>query len=58
MAHDLRALLRWTVGRADQPTAVILDGRTLQSTRRAGRVPTTMGTNAARVARHTSPSTR
>ncbi|MCC6790479.1 MAG: IS5 family transposase [Thermomicrobiales bacterium] len=32
MAHDLRALLRWTQSRADDPTAVILDSRTLRST--------------------------
>jgi len=36
LAHDLRALLRWCAGRADQPTAVILDGRTLQSTPESG----------------------
>jgi len=36
LAHDLRTLLRWCAGRADQPTAVILDGRTLQSTPESG----------------------
>jgi transposase len=36
MVHDLRALLRWTEGRADDPTAVILDGRTVQSTPESG----------------------
>ena len=36
MVHDLRALLRWTAGRADDPTAVILDGRTVQSTPESG----------------------
>ena len=36
MVHDLRALLRWADGRADDPTAVILDGRTLQSTPESG----------------------
>lgn len=36
MAHDLRVLLRWIAGRADQPTAVILDSRTLQSTPESG----------------------
>ena len=36
LAHDLRALLRWCAGRAEQPTAVILDGRTLQSTPESG----------------------
>ena len=36
MVHDLRALLRWCEGRADDPTAVILDGRTVQSTPESG----------------------
>lgn len=36
MAHDLRALLRWTQSRADDPTAVILDSRTLRSTPESG----------------------
>jgi transposase len=36
MVHDLRALLRWADGRADEPTAVILDGRTVQSTSESG----------------------
>lgn len=36
MVHDLRALLRWTENRADDPTAVILDGRTVQSTPESG----------------------
>jgi transposase len=36
MADDLRALLRELVGRAPQPTAVILDGRTMQSTPESG----------------------
>jgi transposase len=36
MAHDLRALLRWSAGRADQPTAVILDSATRQSTPESG----------------------
>lgn len=35
MVHDLRVLLRWIV-RADQPTATILDNRTLQSTPESG----------------------
>src|SRR5918999_5735272 len=29
MAHALRAMLRWAEGRADAPTAAILDGRTV-----------------------------
>src|SRR5688572_20228295 len=36
MVQDLRALLRWAGGRADDPTAVILDGRTVQSTPESG----------------------
>jgi transposase len=36
MVHDLRAILRWAEGRADDPTATILDGRTVQSTPESG----------------------
>jgi len=36
MVHDLRALLRLAQGRAAEPTAVILDGRTLQSSVESG----------------------
>lgn len=36
MVHDLRALLRLGNGRAPDPTAVIIDGRTLQSTPESG----------------------
>src|SRR5829696_8245995 len=36
MVHDLRALLRWTEGRADDPTAIILDSATRQSTPQSG----------------------
>lgn len=36
MAHDLRALLRLAVEKAAEPSAVILDGRTLQSTPESG----------------------
>jgi transposase len=36
MVPDLRALLRWLDGRADDPTAVILDSRTMQSTPESG----------------------
>ena len=36
MVHDLRALLRWTEGRADDPTAAIVDARTVQSTPESG----------------------
>jgi transposase len=36
IVHDLRAILRLVTGRAPQPTAVVLDGRTLQSTPESG----------------------
>jgi transposase len=36
LVHDLRALLRLPAGRAPEPTAVIFDGRTLQSTPESG----------------------
>jgi len=36
MTHDLRVLIRWTEGRADNPSAVFLDGRTVQSTPESG----------------------
>src|SRR5215218_7697638 len=36
MVHDLRTLLRWTQDRADDPTAAILDSRTVQSTPESG----------------------
>src|SRR5215212_3075088 len=36
MVHDLRAVLRLAEGRAADPTAVILDSRTLQSTPESG----------------------
>jgi transposase len=36
MVHDLRALLRLAKGRQEQPTAVIFDSRTLQSTPESG----------------------
>jgi transposase len=36
MVHDLRAMLRWSLGRADQPMAVILDSATRQSTPESG----------------------
>jgi len=36
MVHDLREVLRVAQGRAPQPTAVILDSRTLQSTPESG----------------------
>src|SRR5689334_6645571 len=36
MTHDLRALLRLADGRGENPSAVILDGRTMQSTPESG----------------------
>jgi len=36
IVHDLRVLLRLAAGRAEQPTAVVLDSRTLQSTPESG----------------------
>jgi transposase len=36
MVHDLRAILRWSEGRADDPSAMIFDGRTVQSTPESG----------------------
>lgn len=36
IVHDLRALLRLAAGRSPEPTAVILDARTLQSTPESG----------------------
>src|SRR5215218_8690682 len=37
MVHDLRAVLREAVGRDPDPTAVVLDARTLRSTPESGR---------------------
>src|SRR5919198_614802 len=36
MAHDLRAVLRLAAGRAAEPSAAILDSRTVQSTPESG----------------------
>ena len=36
LTHDLRALLRWMEGRADEPSAVILDSATRQSSPESG----------------------
>ncbi len=36
MTADLRTLLRWSAQRHGEPTAVILDNRTLQSTPESG----------------------
>ena len=57
MAHDLRELLRIAAGRHPSPTAVILDGRTLQSTPESGAGPSSTGTRCATGRRFTSPWT-
>ena len=36
MVHDLRSMLRVALGRQEQPSAVVLDGRTLQSSCESG----------------------
>jgi transposase len=36
LAHDLRAVLRMAAGRAEEPTAAVLDSRTLRSTPESG----------------------
>ncbi len=36
IVHDLRAVLRFAEGREPEPTAIILDGRTIQSTPESG----------------------
>src|SRR5262245_34603537 len=36
IVHDLRAVLRFAAGKAPEPTAVIFDGRTMQSTPESG----------------------
>ena len=36
MVHDLRAVLRLAAGRTEEPSAAIVDSRTLQSTRESG----------------------
>jgi len=36
LVHDLRMLLRWAAGRTADPSAVVLDGRTLQSSPESG----------------------
>ena len=51
MVHDLRVLLRLSEGRASEPTAAILDSRTLRSLRRAAIGAATTGTRARRAPR-------
>jgi transposase len=36
IVHDLRAILRFAAGRGPEPTAAVLDGRTIQSTPESG----------------------
>lgn len=49
MAHDLRAVLRMALERKADPSAVILDSRTVQSTPEVEREPALMGTRNAKV---------
>ena len=58
MVHGLRELLRVAGGRNAQPSAAVLDGRTLQSTPEAARAPATMATSVKTAARFTWPWTR
>jgi transposase len=53
MVHDLRALLRLSEGRASEPTAAILDSRTLRSTPESGSRAATTGPSARRAPRCT-----
>ena len=57
LVGDLRMLLREIEGRAPQPTAAVLDSRTLQSSPESGG-RATMAPSAARAPRSTSPSIR
>jgi len=51
MLYDLRALLRLAAGRAEQPSAAIFDGQTLQSSRKAVSGLVTMVINVKRAAK-------
>jgi transposase len=53
MVHDLRVLLRLSEGRAPEPTAAILDSRTLRSTPESGHRAATTGPSARRAPRCT-----
>jgi transposase len=57
MEEDLRLLLREFAGRNGQPSAMILDSRTLQSTPESGARPATMGPNGAKDRRYRRPWT-
>jgi transposase len=56
MVHDLRVLLRLASGRAPEPTATILDSRTLRSTPESGHRAGYDGAKRKRVRRCTRPS--
>ena len=59
LAEDLRVILRLAAGRGAQPTAVIIDSRTLRSTPESGaRAPLMTAPNAKRDRSSTWPSTR
>lgn len=58
VAHDLRMILRLVDGREGQPTAAILDGRTLQSTPESGAGPGSTGQRRRGGPRSTSRWTR
>ena len=57
MVHDLRVILRLVSERAHDPTAAILDGRTMVLPPRAGTGPATTEPNARRARRCTRPWT-
>lgn len=62
MTADLRTLLRWSAQRHSEPAAVILDSRTLQSTRGSGhaRTPARIEYDSSRRAgpKHHKPATQ
>src|SRR6202012_2811877 len=55
MVNDLRSIIRVAQGRQGQPSAVILDGRTLQSTCESGPRAVTTAINANAAAKSTWP---
>jgi transposase len=57
MVHDLRLLLRVAAGRPGQPSAAILDSRSLQSTPRVAHEAGMTGTSGAKAPRCMPPST-
>ena len=58
LAEDLRVILRLAAGRGAQPTAVIIDSRTLRSTPESGARAASGAANARRDRSSTWPSTR